>query len=131
MKKKIYSYYLYILHVLVFVSCYLNSAKICAYLIKLSLFKQKSLNKEIYNKKITLVLYRAIGERDVRIVQKSSNKIPQIFYMRRTIVKLIFYFFSSKRKFFFNYLKPGLYYIEDDYFNQTTKEKKKIRDVLD
>ena len=52
MKKKIYSYYLYILHVLVFVSCYLNSAKICAYLIKLSLFKQKSLNKKIYNKKI-------------------------------------------------------------------------------
>ena len=126
MKKKIYSYYLYILHVLVFVSCYLNSAKICAYLIKLSLFKQKSLNKKIYNKKITLVLYRAIGERDVRIVQKSSNKIPQIFYMRRTIVKLIFYFFSSKRKFFFNYLKPGLYFNEDDYFNQTTKEKERL-----
>ena len=71
-------------------------------LIKLSLFKQKSLNKKIYNKKITLVLYRAIGERDVRIVQKSSNKTPQIIYMRRSIVKIIFYFFSSKRKFFFS-----------------------------
>tara|TARA_B100000900_G_scaffold111309_1_gene93018 strand:- start:10086 stop:11324 length:1239 start_codon:yes stop_codon:yes gene_type:complete len=111
---------------LVFFSCYLNSAKLCAYLIKLSLFEQKSLNKKIYNKKITLVLYRAIGERDVRIVQKSSKKVPQIFYMERAIVKLIFYFFSPKRKFFFNYLKPGLYFNEDDYFNQTEKEKKQL-----
>lgn len=126
MKTKIYNCYLYILHILVFVSCYLNSAKLCAYLIKLSLFKQKDLNKKIYNKKITLVLYRAIGERDIRIVQKSSKKIPQIFYMRRATVKLIFYFFSNKRKFFFNYLKPGLYLSEDDYFNQTEKEKKRL-----
>ena len=123
MKKKIYNCYLYILHILVFVSCYLNSPKLCAYLVKLSLFKQKKLKKKINNKKITLVLYRAIGERDVRIVQKSSNKIPQIFYMRRSIVKLIFYFFSTKRKLFFDYTKPGLYFNQDDYFNQSEKDK--------
>ena len=126
MKKKIYNFYLYILHILVFVSCYLNSAKLCAYLIKLSLFKQKSLQRKIINKKITLVLYRAIGERDVRIVQNSSNRIPQIFYMRRSVVKLIFYFFSTKRKFFFNYVKPGLYFNEEDYFNQSKKDKIKL-----
>lgn len=126
MKKKIYNYYLYTLHILIFASCYLNSAKLCAYFIKLTLFKQKNLKQKIYNKKITLVLYRAIGERDVRIVQKSSKKIPQIFYMRRATIKLIFYFFSSKRKFFFNYLKPGLYFDENDYFNQTEKEKKRL-----
>ena len=126
MKKKFFNVYLYILHILVFLSCYLNSPKLCAYLLKISLFKQKSLKKKVNNKKITIVLYRAIGERDVRIVQKSSNKIPQIFYMRRTIVKLIFYFFSGKKKIFFNYLKPGLNFNQDDYFNQNKKDKIKL-----
>jgi hypothetical protein len=126
MKKKIYNSYLFILYVLIFISCYLNSAKLCAYLIKLTLFKQKNLNKKIYNKKITLVLYRAIGDRDIKIIEEASKKIPQIFYMNRGVVKLIFYFFSTKRKFFFNYYKPGRYYSVDDYFNQTEKEKKRL-----
>ena len=123
MKEKIYNCFLYILHILVFVSCYLKSHKLCAFLIKISLFKQKSLKRRINNKKITLVLYRAIGERDVRIVQKASTKIPQIFYFRRSIVKLIFYFFSGKRKIFFNYLKPGLYLNQYDYFNQNKEDR--------
>ncbi len=123
MKEKIYNCFLYILHILVFVSCYLKSHKLCAFLVKISLFKQKNLKRRIDNKKITLVLYRAIGERDVRIVQKASTKIPQIFYLRRSIVKLIFYFFSGKRKIFFNYLKPGLYFNQYDYFNQNKEDR--------
>ncbi len=126
MKEKIYSNFLYLLHVLVFISCHLKSPKLCAFFIKISLFKQKSLKKRTKNKKITIVLYRAIGERDVRIVQKASSKFPQILYMRRSIVKLIFYFFSGKRKFFFNYLKPGLYFNQNDYFNQNEEDKKKL-----
>lgn len=126
MKKKIFNYHLYLLHILVFFSCYLNSPKLCAYLIKFSLFKQKSLKKKIINKKITLVLYRAIGERDVRIIQKSSNKVPQIIYMRRSVVKLIYFFFSGKKKLFFNYLKPGLNFNEEDYFNQSKENKIKL-----
>jgi len=126
MKKKFYNFYLYILHILVFVSCYINSPKLCAVFIKLSLFKQKSLKRKVNNEKIILVLYRAIGERDVRIIQKSSNKIPQIIYMRRSIVKLIFYFFSKKKKLFFNYSKPGLNIDQEDYFNQKKENKLKL-----
>ena len=124
MKKKIYSHYIYLLHILIFISCYLKSPKICAILIKISLFKHKKINKN-RNKKISLVLYRSIGERDVRIIEKFSNKIPQIIFMRRSVVKLIFYFFSGKKKIFFNYLKPGIYFNEDDYFN--LKESNKIK----
>ena len=69
MKKKIYNCYLYILHILVFITCYLNSPKLCAYLIKISLFQQKA-SKKKNSKKIILVLYRAIGERDINIVQR-------------------------------------------------------------
>ena len=101
MKKKIYNYYLYLLHILVFISCYLNAPKLCAYLIKISFFQQKNSKKKKNSKKIILVLYRAIGERDINIVKESSNKIPQIFFMRRSIVKLIFYFFFVKKKNFF------------------------------
>ena len=36
---------------MVFVSCYLNSPKLCAYLLKISLFKQKSLKKRFNEKK--------------------------------------------------------------------------------
>ena len=126
MKKKIFNFYLLILHILVFISCYLNSPKLCAYLLKISLFQQKSLKKKFNNKKIILVLYRAIGERDIRIIQDASNKIPKIFFIRRTIVKLIFYYFSGKRKIFFNYLKPGLNFNEEDYFNQSEKNKIKL-----
>lgn len=124
MKKKIYNHYIYILHILIFISCYIKSPKICAFLIKISLFKYKKINKS-RNKKISLVLYRSIGERDVRIIEKFSNKIPQIIFMRRSVVKLIFYFFSGKKKIFFNYLKPGIYFNEDDYFN--LKESNKIK----
>ena len=126
MKKKIYNFYLYILHILVFVSCYLNSPKLCAYFIKLSLFKQKSLKRKVNSEKITLVLYRAIGERDVRIIEKSSNKIPQILFMRRSIVKLVFYYFSGRRKIFFNYSKAGLSVNQMDYFNQDKKNRIKL-----
>ena len=55
------------------------------YLLKISLFKQKSLKQRINNKKITIVLYRAIGERDVRIVQKASNKIPKYFILEEQL----------------------------------------------
>ncbi|MDC0469146.1 hypothetical protein OAN07_01705 [Candidatus Pelagibacter sp.] len=125
-KKKIFNCYLYVLHIFVFISCYLNSPKLCSYLIKISLFRKKSLNKKVTSKKITLVLYRDIGERDIRIVQKSSNRIPQIFFMRRSLTKLIFYFFSGKRKIFFNYLKPGLYFDEKEYFNQNKEYQMKL-----
>ena len=126
MKKKIYNCFLYILHILVFITCYLNAPRLCAYLIKISLFQHKSSKKKINSKKIILVLYRAIGERDIKIVQKSSNKIPQIFFMRRSIVKLIFYFFSGKKKFIFNYVKPGLNFTSEDYFNQSEKNKVRL-----
>ncbi len=126
MKKKIFNFYLYILHILVFLSCYFNSPKLCAYLLKISLFKQKSSKKKFNDKKIVLVLYRAIGERDIRIIQDASNKIPRVFFIRRTIVKLIFYYFSGKKKIFFNYLKPGLSFNEEDYFNQSKKNKVRL-----
>ena len=109
-----------------FITCYLNSPKLCAYLIKISFFQQKNSKKKKNSKKIILVLYRAIGERDINIVKESSNKIPQIFFMRRSIVKLIFYFFSGKKKIFFNYLKPGLNFTREDYFNQSKKNKARM-----
>ena len=91
MKTKIYNCYLYILHILVFVSCYLNSAKLCAYLIKLSLFKQKDLNKKIYNKKITLVLYRAIGERYSNSTEIFKKNTSNILYEKSNCQHFIFF----------------------------------------
>jgi len=98
----------YLFYFLLVITCYFNLPIICAYLIRISLFKPKFFRKKIKGKKIFIVLYREIGVRDIEIIYKSSNFNLEFFFMRRSIPKLIFFCFSNKKKFFFNYLKPTL-----------------------
>ena len=124
MKKKIFKYYLFVLHFLIFFSCLLNSPKLCSYLIKISFFKKKNFKRNNKSKKIIIVLYRSIGDRDVEIIERSSNKIPKIVFMSRSIAKLIFYYFhGKKRRLFFNYVKPRTK--PNEYFIQKKNNKKK------
>jgi len=104
MKKKIYDIYLFLHHCLVYFSCVFNLPKICAYLIKISLFQPSIFKNKSDSKKIIIILDRVLGaRRDLEIVQKSSKNLPQIFFMRRRICKLIYFYFFNKKKFFFNY----------------------------
>ena len=106
MKKIIYNIYLFLLHLLVLFCCVFNLTKLCSILIKFSLFQPKPFRKKVKSKKITIVLDRVTGggRRDFEIVNNSSNEIPQIFFIRRTIVKLIFYYFIDRSKIFRNSL---------------------------
>lgn len=113
----------YLFCFLLVITCYLNLPSICAYLIKISLFKTKFFKKKTKAKKIFIVLYREIGVRDIEIIYKSSNSNLEFFFMRRSIPKLIFFCFSNRKKFFFNYLKPT--FNIKDYFNQNKKNKVK------
>ena len=124
MKNKIKNFILFIVHLLIYFSLYFNSPKICAYLIKVSLLKNNNLNKKkVANNKIVILLYRSIGIRDMEIISKLSNKIPEILIMRRSIVKLILVFFFHNKNIFstLRYIKPS----EKEYFNQNKKNFQK------
>ncbi len=111
----------YLFYFLIVITCYLNLPIVCAYLIKISLFKPKFFRKKIKAKKIFIVLNREIGVRDIEIIYKSPNSNLEFLFMRRSIPKLIFFCFSNRKKFFFNYLKPTMNI--QDYFNQNKKNK--------
>jgi len=92
----------FILHLLIYFSCYLNSPKLCAYLIRVSLLKSNNLKKKkVLNNKIIILLYRSIGIRDVEIISKFSSQIPEVLILRRSIIKLILKYFFYKKNFFF------------------------------
>ncbi len=107
MKKIIFNSSLFIFFALVAISCYLNLPKFCSFLIRISLFKPRSYKNKTNSNKIVIVLYRLVGERDINLVQSTTNDLPEIFYMKRNITKVIFYYFC-KKKILFNYLQPGL-----------------------
>ncbi len=114
----------FIIHLLIYFSLYINSPKLCAYLIKVSLLKNSNIKKNnTPNNKIVILLYRSIGIRDIQIISKFSNKIPEILILRRSIVKVILkYFFYKKNIFFtFNKSKPS----QKEYFTQNKNDKKK------
>ncbi len=124
MKKVIFEHYLFLLHFLIYFSCIINSPKLCSYLIKVSLFRKKSFRKKGMSQKVSIILYRSIGDRDIEIVENLSNKIPELVFMSRSIAKLIFYYFHrDEKKIFFNYLKPGTK--PHEYFKQKKDNKRK------
>ena len=123
MKKKINILLIFILDLLIYLSCFFNSPKICAHLIKISLTWPKQIKKnKLDKKKLIILLYRSIGIRDFEIIYELSSKIPNILIMRRSITKLILVFFL-KRKFFFNYSRPII--SEEEYFKQKKSQMKK------
>ena len=106
MKKKIYDAYLFFHHCFFFFSCYFNFPKVCAFLLKISFFQPEIFRNKSKSKKVIIVLDRVLGARqDLEIVQKDSNKLPQLKFMRRKLIKLVFFHFMNKRKLFFNYTK--------------------------
>ena len=116
MKSKINKSILFIIHILIYFSLYFNSPKLCAYLIKFSLLKNNNLKKKkVSNNKIVILLYRSIGIRDLEIVSKFSNRIPEVLILHRSIVKLILVYFLYKQNMFFTLknVKPT----EEEYFN--------------
>ena len=123
MKQKINILLSFIGHFLIYFSCYIESPSLCAYLIRVSILKNKFSKKKISNKKIAIVLDRSIGHRDVEIIQETSKKAPEFMFLRRSITKIILYYFSEKKNFFFNYHHPPV--SEKDYFNQNKINRKK------
>ena len=108
----------------IYLSCVSNSPRLCAYLIKVSLQTPKKLKKSNYNNnKVTIILYRAIGMRDIEIISNLSNKVPKFLVMDRNLTKLILYNFLKGRKIFFNYWTAPV--SEEKYFNQDEAFKKK------
>lgn len=122
MKRKINITLKFIGYFLIYFSCYFNLPRLCAFLIITSLSK-KFFENETRSKRVTIVLDRSIGHRDVEIIQENSNKAPKFLFLRRSIPKLILFYFTNKKKFFFNYLNPSVE--EKDYFNQNEKNRKK------
>ncbi len=121
MKKKINIVLEFIGYFLIYLSCYFHFTKFCAYLIGVSILKNKFFKEKIENKQIAIVLDRAIGHRDIEIIQETTNKAPKFLFMKRSITKLILFYFSNKRKLFFNYIKPPV--CEKDYFKQSLNDK--------
>ena len=89
MKKKIKIVLEFIGHFLIYLSCHFKLPGLCAFLIRISLLKNKIFKSEIKSKKIIIVLDREIGHRDVEIIQESSNKAPEFLFLRRSITKII------------------------------------------
>ena len=116
MKNKIKNLVSFTIQLLVYFSLCLNSPKLCAYLIKFSLSKNNNLKKKNVSKnKIVILLYRSIGIRDIEIVSKLSNRIPEILILQRRIVRLILVYFLYKKNIFFTLKnkKPS----DEEYFN--------------
>ena len=121
MKKKIIRILEFVGHFLIYFSCYFNMPSFCAYLIKISILKNKIFKKKLKSKNIIIVLDRSIGHRDIEIIQETTDKAPEFLFMRRSITKIILFYFCNKRKLFFNYIKPPVN--EKDYFKQNTKNR--------
>ena len=108
---------------LIYLSCHFNLPSLAAYIVRVSIQRKIFFPKKIKSKKITIVLSRSIGLRDIEIIQESSNKAPEFLFLERSITKLIFLYFCKNNFSLFNYLKPSVY--EKDYFNQNKNYKKK------
>ena len=83
MKKIIFNFGLLIFYILIVISCYFNLPKLCSFLIRISLFKPRNYKHKTENKKIVIVLYRLVGERDINIVRvifRFSNLILEKKY---------------------------------------------------
>ena len=125
MKKKINSFLEYLGHFFIFFSCYFKLSALCAFLIRISILKNKIFKNELKGKKIIIVLDRLVGHREVEIVRKSTSKAPEFLFLRRSITKLIFFHFCNKKKIFFDYRRPINYKQgKEDYFNQNKKDRK-------
>ena len=123
-KKNIKNFILFIVDLLIYMSCHLNSPKLCAYFLRVSLLKPKSLRKDQNsNNKVIILLYRSIGIRDLEIISKLSNKIPEILILRRRVIKIILNYFFYKKKKYFNFFrfKPT----KKEFFNQNINDKEK------
>ena len=128
LKKKIYNIYILLLHLLVLFSCCFNLTKLCAYIINISLFQPAIFKKKSKSKKIIIVLDRFAGggRRDIELTYKSSSRIPNILFLRRSFVKLIFYYFGDRSKLFgcsFNFSQLNN---KTKYFNLNNKNRKKL-----
>lgn len=124
MKKKFLIFLSLLGHFLIYLTCIFNFPKICAFLIIVSISKNKIFKKKIKAKRINIVLDRAIGHRDIEIINHFTKNTFEFLFLRRSITKIILYNFSNnKRKIFFNYLKPPNEI--NDYFNQYDYKKKK------
>ena len=116
MKNKTKNLISFIIQLLVYLSLRLNSPKLCAYLIKFSLSKNNNLKKKNVSKnKIVILLYRSIGIRDIEIVSKLSNRIPEILILQRRIVRLILVYFLYKKNIFFTLKNPKP--SDEEFFN--------------
>ena len=78
MKKKINRFLEYLGHFFIFFSCYFKLPSLCAYLIRISILKNKIFKNELRSKKIIIVLDRLVGHREVEIIRKSTNNIRKI-----------------------------------------------------
>ncbi len=121
MKKKINTFLEFIGHFFIYFSCYFNMPKLCAHLIYISILKNKFFKKKIKKRRIAIVLDRAIGHRDIEIIQESTKKAPEFLFMRRSITKVILFYFCNKNRIFFNYVKPPVN--EKDYFIQNNERR--------
>ena len=108
---------------LIYFSCYINLPFLAAYIIRISIQKKFFFSQKIKSKKISIILDRSIGHRDVEIIKEASNKAPEFLFLERGITKLIFLYFCKNKFSFFNYLKPSVN--EKDYLNQNKDNKKK------
>ena len=110
MKYKINSVLNFLGHLLIYLSCKIQSAALCAYLIRISILKKKFFSKnKIKSSKIVIVLDRTVGHREIEIIQENSAKAPEFMFLRRSITKLILYYFcNSKKKKIFLIIKGHL-----------------------
>ncbi len=111
-----------IIYLLIFISCFFNLPKLCAFLIKVSLFKPKFFRQNKPSKKVFIVLNRKIGIRDLEIIHKHTNFKFEFLFLKRSIVRIPLFFFRNKKKSIFNnYINPVT---EKDFFNQNERDKK-------
>jgi len=123
MKKNFNFVFEFIGFFVIYLSCYFNLPSLAAYIIRISIQKKKIFPKKIKNKRIVIVLDRAIGHRDIEIIKESSKRAPEFLFLRRSITKIILLYFCKKNLFLFNYKKPPIN--EKDYLNQNKDYRKK------
>ena len=111
-----------IIYLIIFISCFLNQPKLCAFFIKASLFKPKFFRQNKPSKKVFIVLNRKIGIRDLEIIHKYTNFKFEFLFLKRSIVRVPLYFFRSKKKSIFNFYNNPV--SEKDFFNQNKHDRK-------
>lgn len=120
MKKQIKKKLFFLCYALIYLSCYFNLPGLSAYVINILVLRKNYFKKIPKEKKIFIVLGRAIGQRDIDIIQQYT-KTHKFLFMQRVIAKLILFHFCKKKFSFFNYSKPAAY--EKDYFNQSKNNR--------